>query len=107
MMKFFKKKDKKPEKINEINNKELKEYLANNALATLVQGVDYNDLAYTTVKFGYLYDFENHGIEGLFKVITDKDTFYFATQVKSIMRLDFTEELFQITVDGFLSIHEH
>ncbi len=105
-MKFFKKKDNKPAERNEINNKNLKEDLANHALSTLVQGVDYNDLAYTTVKFGYLFDIDNHGIEALFKIITDRDTIYFAAQVNSIMRLNFNEALFQTTVDSFLSIHE-
>ncbi len=105
-MSFWKKKDNKPEERNEINNKNLKEVLANNALSCLVKGVDYIDLAYTTVTFGYLFDIDNHGIEALFKVITDKDTFYFAAQVDKFMRLEFNEGLYQTTVDGFLSIHK-
>lgn len=67
---------------NEINNKELTEMLANTALEILVQGEDYKELAGTTVKFGYLFDIDNHGIEALFKVITDKTTAYFAVQTE-------------------------
>ncbi len=92
-------------KYNVINNKELKENIANAALGLLREGVDYDELAYTTVTFGYLFDFEDHGIEALFKVITDKTTAYFAVQGENLMRLNFTEELFETTAEGFLSMH--
>lgn len=91
--------------MNVIENKELKENIANTALGILRQGEDYEDLAYTKVEFGYLFDFEGHGIEALFKVITDKTTAYFAVQVDRIMRLDFSEEMFATTVEGFLKLH--
>ena len=40
---------------NEINNKELKENIANVAIGLLEEGSDYNELAYTKVEFGYLF----------------------------------------------------
>ena len=55
---------------NEINNKELKENIANVAIGLLEEGSDYNELAYTKVEFGYLFDIDDHGIEALLKVIT-------------------------------------
>ncbi len=93
---------KKADESNEIGNRELKETIANAALQVLTEGEDYTSLAYTTCTFGYLYYIENHGLEGLLKLITDKDTFYFAAQKESLLRLNFTEELFDQTVAQFL-----
>ena len=95
----------KAKESNEINNKELKENIANTALSLLEEGSDYVDLAYTTVQFGYLFDIEDHGLEALLKVVTDKATAYFTVQGTSMMRLNFSEELFETTVAGFLDLH--
>ncbi|MBF1340538.1 MAG: hypothetical protein HXM67_00545 [Mogibacterium diversum] len=95
----------KAKESNEINNKELKENIANTALSLLEEGSDYVDLAYTTVQFGYLFDIEDHGLEAILKVITDKLTAYFAVQGTSMMRLNFSDELFETTVAGFLDLH--
>lgn len=90
---------------NEINNKELKENIADVAIGLLEEGSDYNKLAYTKVEFGYLFDIDDHGIEALLKVITDKTTAYFAVQGTSMMRLNFSNELFNTTVEGFMNFH--
>lgn len=90
---------------NEINNKELKENIADVAIGLLEEGSDYNELAYTKVEFGYLFDIDDHGIEALLKVITDKTTAYFAVQGTSMMRLNFSNELFNTTVEGFMNFH--
>ncbi|EHO84367.1 hypothetical protein HMPREF0380_01214 [Eubacterium infirmum F0142] len=90
---------------NEINNKELKENIADVAIGLLEEGSDYNELAYTKVEFGYLFDIDDHGIEALLKVITDKTTAYFAVQGTSMMRLNFSDELFNTTVEGFMNFH--
>lgn len=103
-MGLFKKKE--PKEKNEIENKVLKENISNAALAQLSQGEDYESLAYTKVEFGYLFDIENHGIEALFKIITDKDTFYFAVQGPKLLRLTLTEELFTAYVNGFFSARQ-
>jgi len=95
----------KAKESNEINNKELKENIANSALSLLEEGSDYIDLAYTTVQFGYLFDIDDHGLEAILKVITDKLTAYFAVQGTSMMRLNFSDELFETTVAGFLDLH--
>jgi len=106
-MGLFKKKkqDAKPTETNEIENRELKENLANAALGTLNEGEDYESLEGLTVEFGYLFDIEGHGLEALFKIMTDKTTAYFAVQGTSMMRLDFSEALFRSTVAGFLDLH--
>lgn len=90
---------------SKLDDKKLKEWIADNAINLLNKNVDYNELAYTTVEFGYLYEFENHGIEALFKVITDKKTLYFAVQGTKMLRLELNEELFNAYVEGFLKIH--
>lgn len=90
---------------NEINNKELKENIADVAIGLLEEGSDYNELAYTKVEFGYLFDIDDHGIEALLKVITDKTTAYFAVQGTSMIRLNFSDELFNTTVEGFMNFH--
>jgi len=92
-------------KRDEIDNKELKENLADTALSTLKQNDDYNSLAGITVEFGYLFDIDEHGIEALFKIITDKETFYFAAQKSSIIRLNFNEALFEEITRKFLEKH--
>lgn len=91
--------------VNKIEDKELKEWIANNAINLLEKDKDYSELANTIVEFGYLYDFEGHGIEALLKVVTDKETVYFAVQGTKMMRVDLTQETFNAYVEGFIKIH--
>ena len=91
--------------INKINDKELKEMIGNNVINLLNEGIDYNELLYTKIEFGYLYEFENHGLESLFKVITDKRIIYFAIQGTKILRLELNEELYNAYVDGFMKLY--
>ncbi len=98
--------EKKPREKNEIENRELKENLANLALSLLREGEDYQELAYAQCQFGYLFVIEGHGLEALFKLMTDKGTTYFAAQKQSLLRLHFTEELFQNATETFLSLHQ-
>lgn len=100
-----KKKQDAPHESNEMNNHELKTNLADTALGLLAPGEDFDDLAGTKVEFGYVFMIEDHGIEALYKIITDKTTAYFAAQGDKLMRLNFNEELFRSTVDGFLEMH--
>lgn len=97
---------KKPRESNEIANSELKINLADTALGLLVEGEDFVELANTKCEFGYLFDIEGHGIEALFKLETDKTTAYFAAQGDKLMRLNFNEELFRSTTEGFLDMHK-
>jgi len=94
-----------PGKKNEIGNEELKESIANNALATLQQGVDYDDLSGLKLEFGYLFYIDGRGIEALLKLITDKGTSYFAVQKSSLMRISITEDIFALTTEQFLHMH--
>ena len=103
---FGKKKDKgNPSEHNMIDNHDLKVNLADTALGLLVEGEDYGELANTQVTFGYVFMIDGHGLEALYKITTDKTTAYFAAQGDKLMRLNFNEELFNSTVEGFLSAH--
>lgn len=62
-------------------------------------------LAYTQCGFGYLFIIDSHGLESLFKITTDQDTFYFAAQGNSLKRLALNEQLFKDTTETFLSMH--
>ena len=106
---FGKKKDKpekRPSERNMIDNHDLKVNLADTALGLLVQGEDYEELTSAQVTFGYLFDIDGHGLEALYKLTTDKTTAYFAAQGDKLMRLNFNEDLFNSTVEGFLSMHK-
>ncbi len=105
-MGLFGKKKKQPAERNAINDRNLKMNLADTALGLLVPGEDYGELANTQCEFGYLFDIEGHGIEALFKLTTDKTTAYFAAQGDKLMRLNFNEELFKSTTEGFLEMHK-
>lgn len=106
---IFKKKEKSElnqNRENQIANRGLKENLANAALGLLVQGVDYEDLAFTEVEFGYLFVIENHGLEALYKITTDKGVFYFAAQEEKLMRVEINEAMFKATTETFLEMHQ-
>ncbi len=105
-MGLFGKKKKQPAERNAIDDRNLKMNLADTALGLLVQGEDYGELANTQCEFGYLFDIEGHGIEALFKLTTDKTTAYFAAQGDKLMRLNFNEDLFKSTTEGFLEMHK-
>ncbi len=105
-MGLFGKKKKQPAERNAIDDRNLKMNLADTALGLLVQGEDYGELANTKCEFGYLFDIDGHGIEALFKLTTDKTTAYFAAQGDKLMRLNFNEELFKSTTEGFLEMHK-
>ena len=85
---------------------EAKEFLANTALTQLEKGEDIYEFANTKVEFGYIY-LRNDDFEGLFRVITDKKTVYFAAQQGQLMRLNdtFNEELFQGTIQQMVSFN--
>ena len=106
-MSFFKKKseNKKPRETNEIENSQLKERLADAALGLLSPGEDYGELNRTKVRFGYLFQVEDRGIQAMFKIMTDKTTAYFIVQGSSLSRMNFTEETYKSLVEQTLELH--
>ena len=91
---------------NRIHDTALKERIADYAVNSLQKDLDYAELANTIVQFGYLYEFENHGLEALFKVVTDRTIAYFAVQGEKMMRLNLTEAVFDAYVDSFSELNE-
>ena len=90
---------------NEINNNSVRYKLIKCALRTLKQGVDYDNIENISFGFGYLYVIDGNGYNALFKIETDKKTFYYAAQKDKIMRLSFNEEAFNDTVKKVLDLH--
>lgn len=96
----------KPTEHNEMENKALKEHLASAALQMLAEGTDYENLAGTTCRFGYLFQIDDgHGLEALFQLVTDKGTAYFAAQGDQLLRLSINETLFEGLTATFLELH--
>lgn len=95
-----------PAEQNCLGDSELESELADMAREMLVRGTDYDDPAASKYKFGYLFDIEDHGIEALFKLITDKTVCYFAVQSNTMLRLDIDEEIFADTTEKFLALYE-
>ena len=108
-MSIFSKKQKndQAEEVNQINNRELKEQLADSALAFLLNQklLEQTDLPGIKVEFGYLLMLKNHGMEALFKVIRDDKVFYFACQQKTLRHVGITEEQFQSVTAHMLDMH--
>ena len=98
-----------PSKLRLLNlkmeNKALKEHLASAALQMLAEGTDYENLAGTTCRFGYLFQIDGHGLEALFQLVTDKGTAYFAAQGDQLLRLSINEALFEGLTATFLELH--
>lgn len=90
-----------------INDKELKEQLADNALAVLINNgkISPQEMAGISVEFGYLMMCDGHGLEGLFKIIKDDYVFYFAAQVNKLMLVEISEEQFISTKQTMINMY--
>lgn len=106
-MALFKKKNGqyKPRETNAIADTALQEKISALAVQMLQPEKEYEDKAHISVEFGYLFDIEGHGIEALFKLITDRTIAYFAVQGTKLRRLALSEALFRSTVEGFMDLH--
>lgn len=110
-MGLFGKKKEPPKPENRIGDKQLKEYLGDAALAQLINGslITTDDFPGITVEFGYLYVFEGHGVEALFKLTAAGKVYYFAAQGNKLLILDsekFTEGQFIATIDSMKDMYE-
>lgn len=104
-MGLFKKKKKTVS--NQIDNRELKQNLADSALALLInqKQITMEDMAGIKAEFGYLMKIENHGLEGLFRIIKDSDVYYFAAQQGKLMLVAISEEQYLSTISYMLKQH--
>ena len=102
---------------NVISNKEYKEYMANSAIALLMNNklLSQNELKHLKVIFAYLlYDEDNDVLNTLMKIIPPKKmfqpqkSFYCGTQGTKLLLLDeekFNDELFKKTAYTMLTMH--
>jgi hypothetical protein len=90
---------------NQIDNKRIKEGLGDAALASLKQGEHYDELAGLQLEFGYLFTIEDHGLEALFRITTDKQTIYFAAQKNKLMMLNIDEAQFNAYTRAWYEYH--
>lgn len=104
---FSKKENKKEENVNQINNNKLKEKLADNALAFLINSNELQprDFAGIKAEFGYVLMIEAHGLEALFKIVNNDKVYYFAVQQETLKLLEITEEQFQSVTQHMLDLH--
>ena len=87
---------------NEINNKKLKEELANYSLEMLLSKniINTNDLSSVECIYGYLFTKDDGVLEALYKLsIKDKNTYYFAAQNNKIMLLTIDEDMYNQTIN--------
>lgn len=104
-MGFFSEKNKS--NTNQISNKELKETLADTALALLVntQEITVDDFVGIKAEFGYLLMIKDHGLEGLFKIIKDDKIYYFAAQKEKLQLINIDENQYCSTIEYMLKQH--
>lgn len=95
--------------VNQIENKELKDNILDNALAFLVNAkeIETKDFKGIKAQFGYLLMIENHGLEALFKLINDDKVFYFAVQQQTLKLLNITEQQFESVTQHMLDMYVH
>lgn len=95
--------------VNQIENKELKDNILDNALAFLVNAkeIETKDFKGIKAQFGYLLMIENHGLEALFKLIKDDKVFYFAVQQQTLKLLNITEQQFESVTQHMLDMYVH
>ena len=94
-----------PSESNEIDNVELKESLAERVLRSVVNSENYYDLNNTEIEFGYLFVFEDSGIETLMKISNDKITNYYSVQNETLYKLHINEDTYLAMIETFMDFH--
>ena len=95
--------------INEINNREIKQTLANCAIKILLsQNIITNDeLISAQFSYGYVFTKDDGVLEALYKVIINKEKmYYFAAQKNKIMLISINEETYDQTINYMVKKHE-
>lgn len=86
--------------INQIYNREVKEYFANTALDVLIQNnlITEEELKGLSVGWGYLFTTDEGQYEGLFQICLAGKEFYFAAQKGKLMVVNISREMFDQTI---------
>ena len=95
------------DEVDQMQNKGLKEELADNALTVLVnqKEIELTDLEGVQCTFGYILNIPGHGLEALYKIIKDDKVYYFAFQKDTLRYIGITEEQFLSVTQHMLETH--
>lgn len=88
--------------VNLINNNDEKEKFANLALNILINNNMVSDVNGISCEYGYLYNIDGHGYEGLFKIKKLDKTYYFAVQGEELKMISLDEPHFIAYRDSFI-----
>jgi len=97
--------NRKKKEENLINNQEMKDQLANNAINILMQNRIISDFNNIECEYGYLYNIEGHGFEGLFKIKKLDKIYYFVVQGNNMQMVNLNEEQFEAYKMSFIEMH--
>ena len=93
--------------INQKHNRDIAGSLFNAAISILVQNeqITKEDFPSISVNLGYLFSKEDGELEGLFKIKTADDQFFFALQNGMLKGLDINDEMFTQTISTMEQMH--
>ena len=93
--------------INQVYNRELKEYFVNTAIGVLMQNnlITNEELRGLSITMGYLFSTEERQIEGLFNISCAGKDFYFAAQKGKLMMVNINQEMFEQTIEHMKEYH--
>ena len=93
--------------INQKYNRDLTESICNTIVNGLLnqEMISKEDLPSLGIHLGYLFSKEDGELEGLFRVGTEDDAFYFALQNGKLMGIDFNDDMYQSTISKMEEMH--
>ncbi len=93
--------------INQKHNKSLINSVCNTIVGALLEQemISREDLSSLGAHVGYLFTKEDGELEGLFRVSTDNDTFYFALQNGGLIPIDIDDNMYDATISTMKEMH--
>ena len=93
--------------INQKHNKSLINSVCNTIVGALLEQemISREDLSSLGAHVGYLFTKEDGELEGLFRVSTDNDTFYFALQNGGLIPIDIDDNMYDATISKMEEMH--
>lgn len=93
--------------VNQVYNRELKEYFINNAIGILLQNdlMKEEDLRGLSVNMGYLFSTEDDQIEGLYCISFADKEYFFAAQKGKLMMVNIDRSMYLQTIEYMKANH--
>lgn len=93
--------------VNQVYNRELKEYFINSAIGILIQNelIKEEDLKGLSVSMGYLFSTDEDQIEGLYCVAVAGTEYFFAAQKGKLMMVNINRQMFEQTIEYMKANH--